>query len=145
MVRKWIIVYGLTAVIVLSIIIGGERAVQVFSEGAGSQERWCIVLDAGHGGEDGGATSCTGVLESGINLKEMFFVYINTIYKHCIPFSRIIKHYYPTDNRTVSLSDLFQNQGTTYWFAGHVLAVQDRKSIDKANRRHRGLILRERD
>lgn len=69
MVRKWILVYGLTAVIVLSIIIGGERAVQVFSEGAGSQERWCIVLDAGHGGEDGGATSCTGVLESGINLE----------------------------------------------------------------------------
>ena len=27
-----------------------------------------IVLDAGHGGEDGGATSVTGVLESGINL-----------------------------------------------------------------------------
>lgn len=69
MVRKWIIVYGMAAVIVLSIIFGGERAVQVFSEEAGAGERWCIVLDAGHGGEDGGATSCTGVLESGINLE----------------------------------------------------------------------------
>lgn len=28
-----------------------------------------IVIDAGHGGMDGGATSCTGVLESGLNLE----------------------------------------------------------------------------
>ena len=28
-----------------------------------------IIVDAGHGGEDGGATSCTGVLESSINLE----------------------------------------------------------------------------
>lgn len=31
--------------------------------------RSCIVIDAGHGGVDGGATSCTGVPESGINLQ----------------------------------------------------------------------------
>lgn len=29
----------------------------------------CIVLDAGHGGEDGGASSQDGVLESGLNLE----------------------------------------------------------------------------
>lgn len=28
-----------------------------------------IVIDAGHGGEDGGATSCTGILESTFNLE----------------------------------------------------------------------------
>ena len=28
-----------------------------------------VVIDAGHGGEDGGARSCTGVQESGINLE----------------------------------------------------------------------------
>ena len=28
-----------------------------------------VILDAGHGGEDGGARSCTGVQESGINLE----------------------------------------------------------------------------
>ena len=29
----------------------------------------CLIIDAGHGGEDGGATSCTGKLESGYNLE----------------------------------------------------------------------------
>lgn len=69
MARKWVIVYCLTALIVLVVIWGGKQAVQVLSEDNPSQTRWCIVLDAGHGGEDGGATSCTGVLESGINLE----------------------------------------------------------------------------
>ena len=32
-------------------------------------EQYTIVIDAGHGGEDGGAISCTGVLESQINLE----------------------------------------------------------------------------
>lgn len=33
-------------------------------------ERSCtVIIDAGHGGVDGGATSCTGVLESQINLE----------------------------------------------------------------------------
>ena len=32
-------------------------------------ERHIVIIDAGHGGVDGGATSCTGVLESNINLE----------------------------------------------------------------------------
>lgn len=31
--------------------------------------RHCILIDAGHGGEDGGATSCAGILESTYNLE----------------------------------------------------------------------------
>jgi len=31
--------------------------------------RRCIIIDAGHGGEDGGAISCTGAYESNINLE----------------------------------------------------------------------------
>ena len=32
-------------------------------------QRRCIVIDAGHGGIDGGATSCSGILESQTNLE----------------------------------------------------------------------------
>lgn len=46
-----------------------NHAVTVFSETAPIDDRFCVVIDAGHGGEDGGATSCTGVLESQTNLQ----------------------------------------------------------------------------
>jgi N-acetylmuramoyl-L-alanine amidase len=38
-------------------------------ENAPIENRACIIVDAGHGGIDGGATSCTGVLESQFNLQ----------------------------------------------------------------------------
>ena len=69
MVRKWIILCGLAVAGILCIVFGGKKAVRAYSSQHVSQARYCIVLDAGHGGEDGGATSCTGVLESGINLE----------------------------------------------------------------------------
>ena len=47
----------------------GSDAVTVMVENAPIPDRTCIVVDAGHGGIDGGATSCTGVLESEINLE----------------------------------------------------------------------------
>lgn len=47
----------------------GSRVVTVAAENAPIQNRRCIVIDAGHGGIDGGATSCTGVLESQLNLE----------------------------------------------------------------------------
>jgi N-acetylmuramoyl-L-alanine amidase len=51
------------------IIIGGSKAVAVLSESASISGRKTVVVDAGHGGVDGGATSCTGVLESQFNLE----------------------------------------------------------------------------
>lgn len=47
----------------------GDRAVTVISENAPIQGRTCFIIDAGHGGVDGGAVSCTGVYESHINLE----------------------------------------------------------------------------
>lgn len=56
----------LSAVLVLA--LGGNKAATSIAAYAPLQERLCVVIDAGHGGVDGGATSCTGVLESKINL-----------------------------------------------------------------------------
>lgn len=47
----------------------GSRAVTVMVQNTSIEDRACIVIDAGHGGIDGGATSCSGVLESQINLQ----------------------------------------------------------------------------
>lgn len=60
----YIIVIGL---FVLSAFLS-NNAVTVFSEKAPLPDRTTIIIDAGHGGVDGGATSCTGVLESAFNL-----------------------------------------------------------------------------
>lgn len=49
--------------------IGGSRTITTLSESAPLADRKCVIIDAGHGGKDGGATSCTGVLESRINLE----------------------------------------------------------------------------
>lgn len=59
------------AVIVLFLVgtVIGSRTVTVFSENQPVTREHCIIIDAGHGGEDGGATSCTGILESRFNLE----------------------------------------------------------------------------
>ncbi len=49
--------------------IWGSRTVTVMTESTVKQDRRCIVIDPGHGGEDGGALSCTGAPESGYNLE----------------------------------------------------------------------------
>ncbi len=46
-----------------------ERAAEVWAEDRLLQDRHCIVIDAGHGGKDGGAMSCTGIPESKLNLE----------------------------------------------------------------------------
>ncbi len=53
---------------VLLVAIIGSQSVTVAIENLGFQPQKTIVIDAGHGGIDGGATSCTGVLERDINL-----------------------------------------------------------------------------
>ena len=72
--KKWNFVsflpfYLLTVIIFIGIAGAGSRAVTVVSENMPLPRQHCFVIDAGHGGIDGGATSCTGVLESAINLE----------------------------------------------------------------------------
>ena len=61
--------YCLTIGGLLLAVIWGSRAITVISENMPVERQNCIIIDAGHGGEDGGATSCTGKLESSFNLE----------------------------------------------------------------------------
>lgn len=67
------VIYILFYTFILSIVIaaayGGSEIVTVIHEQKIHSDRITIVIDAGHGGEDGGAISCSGVSESGVNLE----------------------------------------------------------------------------
>ena len=70
--KKWKWYVGLyIAVVLLSIGAAhlGSEAVTAFHQNRPIDREVCVIIDAGHGGEDGGASSCTGVLESQINLE----------------------------------------------------------------------------
>ncbi len=67
--RGWLLFYILTAAGALLLTQWFSAAVTVMAENAPITRSSCIILDAGHGGEDGGATSCTGVVESVYNLE----------------------------------------------------------------------------
>ena len=60
-------------VAILSIIFliswGSSRAILAFSANVAAPLGKVVIIDAGHGGVDGGATSVSGVLESKINLE----------------------------------------------------------------------------
>lgn len=72
-VRKFILthitscIYILVFAVFLIIPLLGNRAVMVFSEN--TQPRKIVIIDAGHGGIDSGAVSCTGIYESHLNLQ----------------------------------------------------------------------------
>lgn len=61
--------YLLTILAVLAAAHYGSRTATVLAEKDLLAGQTTIILDPGHGGEDGGATSCTGRLESGYNLE----------------------------------------------------------------------------
>lgn len=61
--------YCLTVAGLLAAVMWGSRAVTVIAQEMPVRRSRCIVIDAGHGGEDGGAVSCTGRPESAYNLE----------------------------------------------------------------------------
>ena len=64
----FIAVYGITIGTLLIMVMMGSRAVTVISENLPIERKFVLILDPGHGGVDGGATSCSGKLESHYNL-----------------------------------------------------------------------------
>ena len=67
--QKLILTYSIILLLTLLAAHWGSTAVTVFSENSPIPRDHIIVIDPGHGGVDGGATSCTGILESRFNLE----------------------------------------------------------------------------
>ncbi len=67
--KRYAFVYCYVASVCLLIAAGITNAVTAVSSQQAFSEETVIVIDAGHGGIDGGATSCTGVLERTVNLE----------------------------------------------------------------------------
>ena len=67
--RSLLPIYLLVIIGFIMLAVGGSRVVTTWTESAPITGRKTVVIDAGHGGVDGGATSCTGVLESQFNLE----------------------------------------------------------------------------
>ena len=63
------LIYILIVSLFLAASLAGSRVTTVISEMIPMEREYCIVIDPGHGGVDGGATSCTGILESQFNLE----------------------------------------------------------------------------
>lgn len=68
-VRKFWFLYVLMTVIICLAVVLGDRTVSAWAENSEVTRSHIFIIDAGHGGEDGGAVSCTGVPESQINLE----------------------------------------------------------------------------
>lgn len=66
---SFVLFYMIVIGLFLAGTVLGNRAVTAFAESRPVERLHCIVIDAGHGGEDGGATSCTGLPESRFNLE----------------------------------------------------------------------------
>ena len=67
--RRFWALYLITAMIFTGLCMYGSKAVTAMAESLPIERRVTFVIDPGHGGEDGGAVSCTGHKESDINLQ----------------------------------------------------------------------------
>lgn len=65
----FVILYGTALITLIIFCYFGSHTVTTMVQTSPIPNRTIIVIDAGHGGIDGGATSCTGILESQTNLQ----------------------------------------------------------------------------
>jgi N-acetylmuramoyl-L-alanine amidase len=68
-IRFFVLLYCGAFIGAVSLCQLASSSVTVLKESEPVQNRTVIIIDAGHGGIDGGATSCTGIPESHINLQ----------------------------------------------------------------------------
>ena len=61
--------YLLALIVCVALAGWGSGAVTASVQNQPVEREHTVIIDAGHGGIDGGATSCTGVLESAFNLQ----------------------------------------------------------------------------
>ena len=66
---KWVLFYCVFSLVFLFAVQWGSDTVEVISQVRAIQPKHTIILDAGHGGEDGGTISGSGRLESDYNLE----------------------------------------------------------------------------
>ena len=66
--RRALLLFGLALVFSLGAALYAARPASLPASGSAERGRATYVLDAGHGGEDGGAVSASGVKESDVNL-----------------------------------------------------------------------------
>lgn len=67
--KKIVLLVAVVAVVLLLMVeLHQEQGQEVTATAPVRLSEWQLILDAGHGGEDGGAVSVTGVAESTINL-----------------------------------------------------------------------------
>jgi N-acetylmuramoyl-L-alanine amidase len=64
-----VLIYILIVSFFLAATYWGSAATTVIAQKIPLQRHNTVIIDAGHGGVDGGATSCTGKLESAFNLE----------------------------------------------------------------------------
>lgn len=64
---KTLLIYMLIFALFITVPIAGNKAITTLSNDLNQQTH--VIIDAGHGGVDGGAVSCTGAYESHINLE----------------------------------------------------------------------------
>lgn len=61
--------YGFVVAAFLITVRYGSKTVSVLAERLPMEREHCVIIDAGHGGVDGGAVSCTGKAEAAYNLE----------------------------------------------------------------------------